>query len=300
MNYTKTPLSLDQQISLLQQRGLIINDIDKAKNYLSNINYYRLSAYMLPFQQKNALNDPFIKGTTFEQILNLYLFDREFRLLMFDVIERLEIAFRTQIIYQYSVQNNNAWWYENSSFFSKNHQYIQHLSKIDDELNRSNEVFIDHYNKKYTFPKRPPSWMTFEVTSIGLLSKMYRNLIMTPEKKDISRHFHVPTPYIFESWMQSITYVRNICAHHGRLWNRILTIKPTLPKSAKKLWIQDNNINTEKIYAFLCCVLYLLRTINPNTRFIIRLKHLFNKYPDVSTKMMGFPKDWDKDPFWSN
>lgn len=162
-----------------------------------------------------------------------------------------------------------------------------------------NTIFIEHYKSKYSSPERPPSWMTFEVTSIGLLSKMYRNLIMTNEKKDISKHFHAPTPYIFESWLQSITYVRNICAHHGRLWNRVLTIKPTLPKKPKNLWIQNNAINTDKIYAFLCCTLYLLRTINPKTEFIVHLKHLLDKYPSVSTKVMGFPKDWYKDEFWT-
>ncbi|HEY0048118.1 MAG TPA: Abi family protein, partial [Pyrinomonadaceae bacterium] len=259
MRYAKPPLNLDGQIALLRSRGLLVSDVDKAKNYLSNISYYRLSAYMLPLKEPGS--DNFLPDTDFQDVLNLYLFDREFRILVFDAIERLEIAFRTQIIYHPSLVGG-AFWFEDGTYFDDPYRQADHLQKIDDEVYRATEVFKDHFFSKYDEHARMPAWMTFEVVSLGLLSKIYRNLKMSSAKKDISKHFGLPQPYILESWMQSITYVRNVCAHHSRLWNRVLTLRPQRLKKPNNLWISDSPPN-DKMYYFLCCILYLLRSINP-------------------------------------
>ena len=298
MIYDKKPLSIDEQIELLKNRGLIIDDPVRAKNYLSNISYYRLSAYMLPFQKgNNGRHHDFNEGTTFNDVLNLYLFDREMRLIVFDVIERLEIAFRTQITYQCS-HRYDAWWYENASHFKDDRSFSKNLSKIEDEISRSNETFIKHYNEKYTSPELPPAWMTFEVISMGLLSKVYRDLKTNDGKKAISQHFKLPNPYILQSWMHSLAYVRNICAHHGRLWNRTLTVKPELLKKPKYTWLTNNEINRNKLYAFLSCSLYLLKVINPKTNTGKYFRELFEKYPDTNLGAMGFPENWEDEELW--
>jgi abortive infection bacteriophage resistance protein len=296
MKYNKPALSFDDQINLLESRGLLIPDKTRAKNYFSNISYYRLSAYMLPLRQKES--EDFLSNTTFDDVLNLYLFDREFRILVFDVIERLEIAFRTQIIYQFSIIDG-AFWFENPIHFQNNYYYSRNLSKIDEEIDRSNEVFIDHFRQKYTTSNRPSAWMTLEVVSIGLLSKLFRNLKMSAPKKEVAKHFNLPNPYVLESWIQSITYVRNIVAHHSRLWNRALTIKPILLRNPKSSFPSNISSANTKIYPFLCCVLYLLRTINPNTKFTMQLKELFTKYPTIPQQSMGFPQGWEKETFWT-
>ena len=130
---------------------------------------------MLPYQDQTFTNHRYNNGASFDDVLNLYLFDRELRLLIFDIIERLEIAFRTQIIHQYS-NEFGGWWYEDPKHYSSNYHYSKNLARIDDEIERSSEVFIAHYKNKYTTPQRPPSWMTYEVISMGLLSKVFRNL----------------------------------------------------------------------------------------------------------------------------
>ncbi|MEQ9286360.1 MAG: Abi family protein [Cyclobacteriaceae bacterium] len=257
MKYTKPALSIAQQVELLESRGVTVENKSKAENYLSNISYYRLSAYLLPFQDRTFAGNRYNNGVTFDDILNLYLFDRELRLLIFDIIERLEVAFRTQIIYQYS-NDYGAWWYEDPKHFINNYHYSKNLARIDEEIERSNEVFIKHYRNKYTSPQRPPAWMTFEVITMGLLSKVFRNLEITDAKKRIARHFKLPTPYVLESWMHSITYVRNLCAHHSRLWNRTLTLKPQLLRKPKNAWLSSNNVNPSKLFAFLSCSLYLV------------------------------------------
>ena len=141
--------------------------------------------------------------------------------------------------------------------------------------------------------------MTSEVLSLGLLSKLYRNLKMSDGKKRVAGHFGLSNPYVLESWMQSITYVRNICAHHSRLWNRVLTNRPSYLESPTNRWITLSP-NNQKVYYFTCCVLYMLRSINPDSRFVKHFKDLLSRYPTISIEAMGFPSDWERDAFWEN
>lgn len=296
MRYDKPALTFDQQIELLESRGLIVPDKARAANYLSNISYYRLSAYMLPF--KVAGVNEFQANVTFDDVLHLYLFDREFRLLIFDAIERIEIAFRTQMSYQLA-HAGGAFWFEDRNHFRDANRWREQLENLDVEVNRAKEVFKDHFFKKYDENERMPIWMTSEVLSLGLLSKIYRNLKMSDGKKRIARQFGIGNPVVLESWMQSITYVRNICAHHSRLWNRILTVRPAYLERPTNLWIAHEPDN-EKAYYFTCCIFYMIRSINPNTRFAEHLRTLFDRYPDINLGSMGFPDQWNRDPFWTN
>ena len=294
MRYDKPALTFEKQIELLEGRGLTVSDKARAANYLSNISYYRLSAYMLPLKVPGT--DRFADRTTFDDVLNLYLFDREFRLLIFDVIERLEIAFRTQMSYQLA-QDCGPFWFEDRNHFRDADRWREQLENIDTEVNRAKEVFKDHFFEKYDEHERMPIWMTSEVLSFGLLSKIYRNLKMSDGKKRIARHFGIGNPIVLESWMQSITYVRNICAHHSRLWNRILTVRPTYLERPTNLWITQSPDN-EKAYYFTCCVLYMLRSINPNAGFVKHFQNLLGRYPKTKFESMGFPVNWNRDAFW--
>lgn len=298
MQFSKPPLSVPDQLALLKSRGLSIGNEAKANKYLSNISYYRLSAYTLYFQKANSINHEFLPGVTFDDILNLYLFDRELRLLVFDAIERTEVAFRTQLVNQFSVAYHGN-WFEDVALFSNNSYHSNCLITLDNEIKRSGEEFIKHYKNKYTNPSRPPSWISLEVASMGLLSRYYRNIKMCPPKKDIATHFGLPSPYILESWMQSMSYVRNICAHHGRLWNRTLTSSPTLPRNTSKQWLNDMTFPPNKLYAFLCCLVYLRKIVNPKSAFAIRIEKLLNKYPDINTNSMGFHYNWKAEPIWN-
>jgi len=295
MKYTKLPLTFEQQIALLESRGLEVPERDKAANYLSNINYYRLSAYMLPLKEKGK--DKFLPGKTFDDVLMLYLFDRELRLLIFDVVEKLEIAFRTQMSYHHSL-DAGPYWFEESKNFKDANVWREHLASIDTEVNRAKEVFKDHFFKKYNEHERMPIWMTTEVLSLGLLSKLYKNLISSPQKKAIAAQFGIANPVVLESWLQALTYARNVCAHHSRLWNRILTIRPNYLERPTNLWISCRPRN-DKVYYLICCFLYMLRSINPRTRFVCHLKTLLARYPTIDLSAMGFPDGWDKEQFWS-
>ncbi len=297
MKYTKPALSINDQIRLLEGRGLIITDQKKTEKYLSNISYYRLSGYLYPF--KDLTTDNFVGTISFDEIIDLYLFDRGLRLLIFDAIETIEVTFRTQLIYHPAI-SGGAFWFEDASNFDDAGRMNEHLNKLGEEIKRSSgEVFLKHFFNKYDEDEAPPCWIAFEVLSLGLLSKFYQNMRASLKaKKDIANHFGVAHPVVFQSWIRSVTYVRNICAHHSRLWNRVLTNKPTIPHRPPSLWISSSPSGNDKIYYFLCCLAHMLREVQPKNSFISRLKELFAKHPNVSKSVMGFPNNWESESFW--
>lgn len=185
MKYTKSPLSISDQIERLKQRGLRFENEARAAHYLSNISYYRLRAYTYPFQDNNNVKHPFIKDVSFEDILALYVFDRRLRLLVFNGIEKIEIAFRTKIIHEFSLSHGSH-WHEDSNMYRNIYFFNTNINSLYAEIDRSNEIFIEHYKKTYSQPAYPPAWMSLEVISIGLLSKLYSNIKKGPERKKVA------------------------------------------------------------------------------------------------------------------
>lgn len=309
--YTKPPLSFKDQIAKLKKRNLIISDENKAVSYLGAISYYRLSAYFLPYQK---VKDEFNNGITFKQIADTYSFDRDLRLLVFDCIERLEIAIRTQFIYCMSLHYNNSHWQDDKTFFikpfyNKIGNLIDPYSDLQNIISKAKsvrrpEVFIKHYTDNYYKPSNPPSWMCLELLTMGELSHIYRGLINNADKKRIASCFDVH-PKVFTSWLHSLTYVRNLCAHHSRLWNRDLAIEPNLLLKPKGDWIEKPFHNNKRVFYFLCVLKYLLIRVNPKNTLTIKIKNLFNKYPNVPIQFLGIPSDkdgnilkWQNQPLW--
>lgn len=313
MDYTKPPKTFEEQVQLLKERGLLFEDEKKAEFRLQTVSYYRLSAYMLPFKKRigKDIVDEFRYGTTFEEVYNLYVFDRKLRLLVFDAIEKIEIAVRTQIAYQLS-HKYGSHWQDNPTIFKDPkqrilsngtsqqidvHAELQH--HIAEQLaNNKAEVFIQHYKETYTNPINPPSWMCVEIMYFNHLSRICGNLKYRSDLVGIASFFQLP-PKEFSSWLHTINYVRNLCAHHARLWNRDLSIKPLPLKFSKtRIWLSNpEEANCGKLYYFLCMVNYILQTVNPNTSFTDRLKALIREYhPKVSA--MGFPQNWENVSMW--
>lgn len=321
MDYNKQPNTFTQQVELLEERGLIIEDRQKAISRLANISYYRLSAYMIPFKKITTINgrnqycDKFIPNITWRKVYDLYVFDRKLRLLVFDAIERLEIAIRTQIIYQLS-HKYGSHWQDDKGIFSvttRRTKYktitIDIYSELQEHLqnqlkNNKAEVFIKHYYETYNNPMNPPSWMAVETMYFKQLSNICRNLKDKKDAKDIARYFNIKSEEVFCSWLHSINYIRNLCAHHSRLWNRDMDIVPKLyfSKDSPINWLKDDdlkNINKNKLYYSLCVINYLLQTANPTSTFNKRLIDLINEYKDVvGLSYMGFPDNWEKESLW--
>jgi abortive infection bacteriophage resistance protein len=296
MKYNKLAISVAEQMEKLKIRGLEFDNEAQAQNYLSNISYYRLRAYTYPFQDNSHDNQPFVVQVTFEQIIDLYVFDRKLRLLIFDAIEKIEIALRTQIIHHFALVHGSHWQLK-PELYRDPMRFANHLDSLQKEIDRSNETFIDHYKNKYTSPTQPPCWMSLEVSSMGLLSKIFQNLKKGPEKLAVTSHFGLKDVSVLENWILCFSTLRNICAHHGRVWNRrIIPIK--LPTHPTHIFLNDKSIYTNKLYATLSCIEYVLKLISPGSAFSHRLKDLMKTCPLAQTKEMGFTKNWLDEKLW--
>ena len=314
--YNKPALTIDKQIELLENRGLSIPDTARTKRHLENVSYYRMSAYMIPYRildPDGTRRDQFVPGTSWDDIYNLYKFDRKLRLLVFDAIERIEIALRTQIIYQLS-HKYGPHWQDNPSIFKgpqrnrktgKTYDVFQDIQNhINEQLTANKKAtFIEHYLNTYNNPPTPPSWMSVELLYFSELSKICQNLNSRSDRTDIAKDFGVKDDGVFCSWLHTLNYVRNICAHHARLWNILLDITPTkyINKDPDRIWLSSSEIQTvqsSKLYYTLCLILYLLQTVNPKTNFRKHFKDLLAKYPNVNVGYMGFPLGWENHQLW--
>jgi abortive infection bacteriophage resistance protein len=299
MDFNKKAFTIEEQLTLLKERGMLIPDEAKAKMFLSNVSYYRLSAYWYTLIENPKTDHLFIKGTSFETALNTYVFDRKLRLLIFDEIERIEIALRTTIIHNYCIHYGTNWYEDKSLFRGKDTYFYRFQQILLDEMNKTSEVFIKHYRQKYTKPANPPAWMALELISFGQLSMLYKNLKNCEARKNVAKHFGLDE-MVLESWLDSLSYVRNTCAHHMRLWNRKLPRTPIIPRNTKLIWLKETppNDRHNRIYISISMISYLLSAISPGNSFSKKIIELLNKYPNLPRHYMGFTEHWEKEELW--
>ncbi len=298
MIYAKAPTTIAQQIARLQQRGMVIRNVPLAEKYLSHISYYRLAGYWWPMFADKETHE-FKPNSIFEDAVALYNFDHELRMLLFDMIEKIEISLRTKMIYHLS-HEHDPWWFQNTELFENTQQLVQTLAKLQEEVDRSKDLFMKAHKRKYKEDKRfPPAWKSLEMTSLGGLSRLYGNLKHTVQSKDIIaeelgavNHTYLP------SWLQSITQIRNFCAHHGRLWNKNLPGSPKLLSPPPHPWVHNVPRQTDKLYMHLCLIKYLINIIQPPNEFTNRLDELFKKYPNVDPDALGMKPNWQQEPLW--
>ena len=292
MQFDKPPLTITEQINLLLARGLLIPDRDEAAHYLTHLNYYRLGAYWLPFEADHTTHH-FLAGTHFGDVLNLYVFDREFRLLVLDAIERIEVSVRSAWAHQMA-HRYGPHCHLNRELFSKKWNYERHFKSAQKEVSRSKESFILHLKDKYD-EDLPPIWAMVEVMTFGQLSNWYGNTRYRQDRNAVARGYGLDEK-ILTSLLHHLTIVRNTCAHHARLWNREFPVIPVLPKQGVPALSQANK---RKIYNTLVLMLYLMDQISPRNHWKTRLLELLSHHKP-NTDAMGFPKNWEADPLWIN
>ncbi len=296
MEYTKMPIDIPEQISILKNRGLFIEDEAAGLLHFSDISYFRLASYWKTFEIDSTTHE-LVAGTSLQDILTLYVFDRELRGVIFAAIQDIEIALRTRIIHHFSMAHG-AFWFMNDALFSDIEIFQRCLYSLQNEVERSKEDFILEHFKKYDLPPMPPVWKTLEVASFGTLSKLYCNMADTFAKKSVSKSFGLPQYKYLESWIRSITVLRNCCAHHARIWNRRFPWKPQLPRELPLDWIDSSKTLPIKLYALLSTILYLEQSISVNSSIKERLLALIDILPRKRLKAMGFPEDWRKQDLW--
>lgn len=298
VKYSKQALDTPDLLSMLKQRGLVVADEQAALKSLSVISYFRLACYFRPMES-DKLTHEFRQGTTLEQVLALYEFDTALRDMVFGATRQIEIALRARVNHHFS-RNHTPFWFTQVDMASDGHLFAEHLSSVDRELRRSKEDFIQEHFNRYDQPTFPPAWKTLETVSFGTLSKLYGNFAEKADKKAVAVDFGLPQHEFLISWMESLTSLRNFCAHHSRIWNRRFAVKPQMPKTlAGRDWLMVFSFPPDKIYPQLCCIAYLLNAIDTKNTFVADFKALLIKYPTVDVAAMGFPKAWQQEPLWN-
>jgi abortive infection bacteriophage resistance protein len=303
----KTPYSIEDQITLLKKRGMLFNDEQSAHHFLENISYYRLKGYWWDMQE-NVTNHKFKPNTFFDSVIERYNFDRRLRLILFDAIERIEIALRTKLIYHLSIEYGSL-WYLNNGLFEKTplpsdtkttiHQNT--ISELKNEFKRSQEVFIKDHRKRYP-DQDADSWKILEIASMGTLSKLYKNLKhQLPEKAIIAKEMGLNLHSELSSWLESITYVRNIIAHHSRLWSRnMVKIPVETLNNPKSDWLNSSllPVQCKKPFLIITSMIYLCNQVTPNHHIKTKILDLFDSNPNLPIYKIGFLNNWQNQPIW--
>ena len=215
------------------------------------------------------------------------------RLLLFDVLERVEIALRTKMVYYPSIELGQ-WWFEDKDNF-----YNASIEEIEKELQRTKEVFIEKHYENYGKTHKPPAYKTLEIVSFGCLSKLYSNLHDNIKLKNrIAVEFDLPNYHFLKSWLRSFNTIRNIIAHHSRLWNRKLHFPPKVLGKPKSDFISPPE-DERSMYYLISCLLYVLNKVSPDHSLKQKIKNLLQENDFVNLEEMGFPKNWEKQPLWN-
>jgi abortive infection bacteriophage resistance protein len=294
--FSKGGLAWADLIALMRARGLAIADQSECTKALRVIGYYRLSAYMIPFQKGGGgvNRHDFSLGTDFAHILDLYTFDRQLRLVTADALERIEIALRTTIT-DVMCTSYDPFWYVEPKRFDKSYDFDANTDKIKHDIGyydiQKRSVSIGHYYNTYGHPSVPPSWMVFESLSFGSVVYIFRHLALSDRKK-ISGQFNIDET-LASSWFFSLSYARNLCAHHSRFWNRRFTIRPKIASLYSKQ--MDPN---DTAYAQFVTMQILMLSIAPTSRWRERLRSTLISHPHIDPVTLGFPPEWDAKPPW--
>lgn len=296
--FQKPVLSLAEQLALLQQRGMSVADPARAEHYLRFIGYYRLSGYWFPFQHRDGspAHDDFRPGTNFETVLDRYVFDRRLRVLIMDAAERIEVAARTAISNR-MCEGFGPHWYLSAARFAPGFDHANFLRRVRQEtgivpFNRNKQSdFIRHYLQKYDTPPEPPSWMVFELLPFGSVSTVFKNLF-DAEKKAIAADFDLPRDRL-QSWLHAASHIRNLCAHHSRVWNREFGVAPSVAKSEK-----HHVLHPKRFYNHAVAIQTLLKRISGDTHWADRLHNILNDHPNIPAHLMGFPQKWSQEVVW--
>ncbi|MFR5487168.1 Abi family protein [Eubacterium sp.] len=275
-------MTIDEQVENLKSLGLIINDEEYAKKILNDISYFRLvKAYSLGLKSKNGeYND----GVAFEQIVELYLFNANFRQITFAEIEKIEVNVRCRIA-NYFAETYGVLGYKEAANFADEEYHRMFIKDIKEEVGRNSKApFVRNFRENYEGGELP-IYALVEVFSFGILSKFYKNM-KNVDKKVVAKSFGIGYTYL-ESWLESISYVRNICAHYGRLYNAKLSKTPTLYKEYSQAGIGNN-----RIFGVLLCMKQILKSDKHWNLYVNQIELLIDKYEKVEVKTMGFPKNW--------
>jgi len=320
VDYKKAYRSVPEQVELLRARGMLISDGDRASACLHRIGYYRLSGYAYPFRhneiitnsdgtQSQKLSENFRPNTELSKVMELYVFDKRLRLLFLDAIERIEVGLRVEIAlllgqsgpFSYRDPTTFNAYFSKSDVLTGETPHQKLITKLDTAFERSREEFAEHYKSKYKSDL--PIWMSIELWDFGTLATILQGIRPADLDKLVAT-YEVPRRNLLQSWAQSINFIRNVCAHHGRLWNRPLVQQPSPGKWGEIKGFEHLTADRHaqrRLYAVAAVLQYLMCYIHPTSTWGARLKMHLDSFPSsshISLRHMGFPENWSELPLW--
>jgi abortive infection bacteriophage resistance protein len=325
--YTKQWLSVEDQAKKLALRGVSVPEDGSGVQLLCAVGYYRLTGYLYPFRESEPYVDddgrPRVRvlnhyrvGTSMRDAAELIDFDRRLRMLILDGIERIEISLRMQIGYVLGGRSAFS-HFEPATFVgsftdtqvdpatggpapSKHEQWI---ARMRERQNGSDEAFVTHFREKYD--DRMPIWALTEIMELGHLSRLYVGLTNSIAT-EIATVYAVPSKRVMSSWIASLNYVRNVAAHHARIFNRKLVTAPKRPSKGQvplldHLRDEESSKQVFGLYNALAVMAYMLRVIDPNGGWTERLVELVGSFPragHLTKHSIGVPDDWTSLELW--
>ena len=294
--YQKPWLSYQDQIALLRSRGMVIDDDRSAIEFLQHINYYRFSVFCVAFESSRH---QFPDGVTFELVQAACEFDRNLRDLVTEALEVVELDFRTAVAYHFGEQYGPFGHVTPGNFF-KHFNQAEWTDRLRSEASRSSEEFVEHFKATYREFPDLPIWVLTETMSFGGLSRMCSGMLKRDQKAIAQRYGLQPRDWV--SWLHHLTYVRNLCAHHARLWDRTWSIKPLLP--AARAWQPPHLPGNSRLFATLLILNYLMAHCPTVTAYAAewrsRMEALIDQPPSVTNAadLMGLTTTWKTHPLW--
>jgi abortive infection bacteriophage resistance protein len=311
-----------------------ITDVAAAAACLGRIGYYRLSGYWYSARRSHIathpltrailphpisgkpqiiVQDEFRSGTTFQQVMDLYVFDKRLRLLFLDAIERVEVALRVDIALLIGARG--AWAHRDPAQLHGNFtkkinplhgetDYKKWLERLDQTFDRSKDEFVKHFKRKYP-GDQPPIWIAIELWDFGMLSVFLGGMQMD-DREALAKKYGLPRPALLASWARNLNNVRNMCAHHGRLWNRSPADQATPPKRGEIPMLDHlaaDKVAQSRIYATAAALQFLLRTINPTSTWGKRLEKHLASFPYSAVSQLGqagFSDNWSSLQLWQS
>jgi abortive infection bacteriophage resistance protein len=282
MNQVKPFLAYEEQVERLISHGCYIEDASLAQTVLSRVNYYRFSAYFLPFKQTDGNYKP---GTSFETVYQIYEFDRKLRAILFSAVARIEVFLRSQFAYYHTEHYGPLGYRERSSFRDNGHDHIRFVNQIDGAIKKNEKLlFVRHHIQNYN--GQFPLWVITELFTFGMVSRFYADL-QTRDQKKLAKTLFGLNPKTLISWLRCCTDLRNNCAHHGRLYFRAF---PSAPAGLLELDQKDR----QRIFGMLM----ILKVLYPDREgwqkeVVDEVISLIKEYQlDINLRHIGFPQNW--------
>lgn len=281
MAQLKKPTTYQEQLYILQTRNVVIDSPNLCSEILESINYYRFTAYLLPFKQKDGT---YQIGTTFQTVYRIYEFDRKLRNILFSALEEVEVYLRAKLSYFHAHKYGEEGYMDPKNYSTKL-QEEKFFESIRREIaSNKRSAFVAHHERHYD--GRFPVWVIMELFTFGMLSRFYSDLT-TADQKQLARELYNTIPKNVSSWLRCCTDLRNICAHYGRLYYR------KFPAAPAGFSVAEPQIN-QLWGAVLALQALYPHTAKWNNEILPAMSALFDKYAaDISLKHLGFPTNWE-------